>query len=716
MFFYSEQSQQSQSVSLQLVLDTSSFSFNNTFVGENSNSSFSVTSTGNTVETVTLSDNSDQYTFSPSTFQLTGGVTAQTVTVTFSPTSFGTKTGTLTLSSSGGDIETVNLSALCVANPLIITSSVESVSFASGYVNETSSVQFTVSAGGTVQDIVLITDNTEQFDFSPTSFSMTGANQTQTITVYFTPTSSGAKTGLLTLSASGGDVATVSLNGTAVYRPLVLTSSVNSLSFNTFNNTSTSSIIQVWAGSTAAGNSETVTVSENSQYYSVSPSAITVVGNGGTTKQNVTVTFAPTVTGTLTGTLTLSASGGSIKNITMSGTSTNLAFTQVQRLASPQAANEYDNYGSAVAMNGAGNTIVVCGFRDEIISSGQTDNGFATVYISGASGWTANHYLTGSLATQTSDGFGYSVAIDDAGDTIVIGATGDESPGNQVNTGLAYVFKKISVNTWRQVAILSASLGSQTDALFGRSVDINDSGNRIIVGAPYVNSNSPSRTDSGEAYIFVSGSNGWTQQAILKPPSPYNNEYSYFGQSVSINNSGDRIAINAVHAGSPYNNGAAIIFVSSSSGWIQQAVLATQQQDGVSHKCNVVEFNGAGDRLIAGGEVGQSTVFISGTSGWTKSTNISNTLGDRFAMNNAGDRLFSSDFSGNIVRLLVSGSSGWVLQQEITGTEPGGIVSRFGRSITTNNAGNRLLVGAPWSNWAGGGIDMGLAFVFSSNG
>lgn len=320
MFFYAEQ-EDTQSQPMGITANTVFFSnstlnFENTCIGTTDEITINVSATGNNTETITLSDNSDQFTFSPSSFILAGGGN-QSITITFSPTSWGVKTASLIASSSGGSSATASLAGVCVADPLIITSSVDTLNFGSGYVAETSSVTFVVSAGGRVQDIVLMSDDTDQFDFSPSSFSMTGSNQTQEVTVYFTPSSAGSKLGLLTLSASGGDVAHVSLTGSGIYRPLVLTPSVNSLQFD---NTSTNTVSSKQFNITAVGTgSEQVTITSNSSnFYTVATEPYITIDGG--QNYRIITAFAPTTTGVKTGRLTLSSSGGDIDTIDLQGT------------------------------------------------------------------------------------------------------------------------------------------------------------------------------------------------------------------------------------------------------------------------------------------------------------------------------------------------------------------------------------------------------------
>lgn len=84
----------------------------------------------------------------------------------------------------------------------------------------------------------------------------------------------------------------------------------------------------------------------------------------------------------------------------------------------------------------------------------------------------APHY-----GTQAGDNFGYSIALNFTGTRLAVGA-----PGYNSETGYVYVsdYNEIS-NTWSQVG--SNIVGPHTSSRFGNSIDINWTGDRIIVGA-----------------------------------------------------------------------------------------------------------------------------------------------------------------------------------------------------------------------------------------
>mmetsp|Transcript_875 Transcript_875/g.2041 ORF Transcript_875/g.2041 Transcript_875/m.2041 type:complete len:552 (+) Transcript_875:215-1870(+) len=113
------------------------------------------------------------------------------------------------------------------------------------------------------------------------------------------------------------------------------------------------------------------------------------------------------------------------------------------------------------------------------------------------------------------DWFGLSVAFD--GDTVVVGATGDDDNGQ--GSGSAYVYTRDGTGTsakWTQQTKLVAEDGAANDN-FGVSVAIH--GDTIIVGAYWDGDDTDNGTNSGSAYVYTRGGTGksakWTQQAKL---------------------------------------------------------------------------------------------------------------------------------------------------------------------------------------------------------
>ena len=164
-------------------------------------------------------------------------------------------------------------------------------------------------------------------------------------------------------------------------------------------------------------------------------------------------------------------------------------------------------------------TTITNGTITQASDIGANDNGAVYVFKRTGSTWVNEAYLK-APNSEAADFFGKSISI--LGDTIVVGANGEDSnqttitngttnAGNGAsNTGAAYVFKRTGI-TWSNEAYLKAS-NSQTGDSLGSSVSI--SGDTIVVGAINEDSNQTTitngsivtdnnlATDSGAVYVF----------------------------------------------------------------------------------------------------------------------------------------------------------------------------------------------------------------------
>jgi hypothetical protein len=230
---------------------------------------------------------------------------------------------------------------------------------------------------------------------------------------------------------------------------------------------------------------------------------------------------------------------------------------------------ERDFFGASVAVSG--DTVVIGAIVEDSNATGvngsqandilgrEFNAGAAYVFVRSGINWTQQAYLKASN-TGATDIFGYAVAV--SGDTIVVGAIGEDSNATGINvnqannsagdSGAAYVFVR-SGTTWTQQAYLKASNTGGSDN-FGRSVAV--SGDTVVVGAPNEDSNATgvngdqannSASESGAAYVYVRSGGTWTQQAYLKASNTpsFNNSSSgdLFGYSVAV--SGDTVVVGA---------------------------------------------------------------------------------------------------------------------------------------------------------------------------
>jgi hypothetical protein len=266
-----------------------------------------------------------------------------------------------------------------------------------------------------------------------------------------------------------------------------------------------------------------------------------------------------------------------------------------------------DWFGWSVAVSG--DTVVVGAPNEDSSAKGvggdqvndlARNSGAAYVFERSGSSWPPKAYLKASN-TNAEDIFGYSVAV--SGDTIVVGAPGEDSKATGVNgdqndnsstgAGAAYVFER-SGSSWAWKSYLKAS---NTDGLDSFGYSVAAFGDMVVVGAPYESSNATgvngdqsddSKHAAGAAYVFVCSDLSWFQQAYLKASNT--DAWDFFGYSVAV--SGDTAAVGAtceeskatgVNGDQNDNSarcaGAAYVFERSGSTWTQKAYLKASNTD-----------------------------------------------------------------------------------------------------------------------------------------
>jgi hypothetical protein len=160
---------------------------------------------------------------------------------------------------------------------------------------------------------------------------------------------------------------------------------------------------------------------------------------------------------------------------------------------------------------------------------------------------------------DSNDRFGYAVAL--AGDTVVVGApgedsattgvNGDESDNSATDAGAAYVFAR-SNGVWSQQAYLKAANAQAGDQL-GHAVAM---GNpfTVVVGAPLedsagFNPSDNSAADAGAAYVFQGSGANWNQQTYLKATNAQAGDQLGFALAADAQ---------AIVAGAPFEDSAAV--------------------------------------------------------------------------------------------------------------------------------------------------------------
>ena len=157
------------------------------------------------------------------------------------------------------------------------------------------------------------------------------------------------------------------------------------------------------------------------------------------------------------------------------------------------------------------------------------------------------------------DQFGWSVSMSNDGNRMVIGANLDDTPGTTAGSVEVYEY---SSGSWTKMG--STINGEAAYDQFGYAVSMNGAGTRIVVGATHNDGNGP---NSGHVRVFDWNGTAWTQVgADINGES----DTDYFGNSVSINDAGDRIVVGAyLNDGNGSNSGHARVFDWNGIVWTQ---------------------------------------------------------------------------------------------------------------------------------------------------
>lgn len=223
-------------------------------------------------------------------------------------------------------------------------------------------------------------------------------------------------------------------------------------------------------------------------------------------------------------------------------------WSEHQKLTASDGAGS-DEFGKAVSISG--NKVAIAARRDD-------NTGSAYIFVESGGTWSEEQRITASDA-DTSGFFGESIAI--AGDTVVVGAVGDDELGSLA--GAAYVFTR-SGGVWTEQQKLTASDGGLNHT-FGRSVSI--SGDTLIVGS---DGDDDLGGFSGSAYVFTRSGGVWTQQQKLTAADGAGNDL--FGEAVAVD--GDTAIVGAFQDGDLGNSsGSAYVFTRTGSTWTQKTKL-----------------------------------------------------------------------------------------------------------------------------------------------
>ncbi len=270
-----------------------------------------------------------------------------------------------------------------------------------------------------------------------------------------------------------------------------------------------------------------------------------------------------------------------------------------------------------------------------------------------------------------SKNFGRSIALNSAGNVLAIGDRDNDTAG--ANKGMVHVYEYNGTNWVAKGAtgkINPPDFGDSTPN-WGTSVDLDSSGNTIVIGAN-------EHDNKGRIIVYEYNAPNWTQKGNTK----FGNNPVLFGHDVSINAEGNMILAGQPHYSSNKGRTNAYLYNESDDKWKYWAYDCVLCETVNGRKAGwSVALNASGNTAVIGSP-------------------------DTYNVNKKGRvnvwRQISKDVGG------VQEPTWTKIGSNIVGNDNKG---RFGWSVDINAEGNIIAVGAPNNNTTGG-TDRGRVRIY----
>ena len=291
------------------------------------------------------------------------------------------------------------------------------------------------------------------------------------------------------------------------------------------------------------------------------------------------------------------------------------AYLKSSNSGSPELGYQF---GYAVSLSSDGSTLAASQTSDPSNATGingdqrntaAPESGAVFVFNHSGDTWSQQAYIKPWNTTTPGVLFGYSLCLSGNGDTLGVGAYGDDG-----RRGAVYVFTR-NQGTWSQQMRVTASKGEPGDYL-GCSLAISDDGNTIISGTADDKYNTPDAGKSdveslGGVYVFVRAAGKWSEQAYLRAFNP--RVYDQFGLALAMSRDGNTIAIGShledsgakgVNGDqsdiSGEDSGAVYVYTRTGTTWSPTAYVKASNAQPAAEFGTSVALNGDGKLLAAG--------------------------------------------------------------------------------------------------------------------
>lgn len=400
------------------------------------------------------------------------------------------------------------------------------------------------------------------------------------------------------------------------------------------------------------------------------------------------------------------------------------------------------NCGGNLA-DGDGNGIPDCQEND---STESEYSGAVYVFVRDDAGaWSQQAYIKAPNA-EANDDFGRSVALSSDGNTLAVGAPGEDSAATAVggdehdnsstNSGAVFLFQRFN-GTWFPGTYIKAPV-NKTWAQFGSAVALSGDGHTLVVGAQSEDS------DAGAAYVYALSSGVWSSQARITARNAEADDH--FGIALALAADGATLAVNTVDEDSGTSgikqggdmpeadtdddslrsSGVVYVFArDGAGGWQQQAYIKSDNPEETGWFGLSVALSAEGGTLAVGAplegahDTGAAYLYTRDGDGvWSREQRLatSNLFGVDLALVPDGDTLAvgaSAESNGTGAVYLFQRESGgnWTQQTSITASHPeqgdefGSAVALSGDGATLAASAYREDGGVPGVNCGGDTTD-----------
>ncbi len=283
-----------------------------------------------------------------------------------------------------------------------------------------------------------------------------------------------------------------------------------------------------------------------------------------------------------------------------------------------EATINYDDVGESSSSDGFGYDLDMSDDGDRIIILSSTQKKVYVLFRSTGGVWSHDNTITISTsnyyAKASISGDGNYIAIRDDTDAKVYSYNGSSwvqrgiditvlggnydidlnNDGSRLALGYGEYSSRnyrVQVYYWNSsnYSKLGGDIDNNTDhSVFGRSIQLNALGNRMIVGAPNDNSS------QGYAYVYEYSGSSWSKIYTISKSYPY---YYHLGTSVSISNDGNRIATVSTGSWGSINGYIYVYENTSGSTWAQ---VGQQLSFSDWHVPSSIDLSGDGEQMVLG--------------------------------------------------------------------------------------------------------------------